>query len=186
MLLWKEFNSHSFIVTFNFSHSLGSPFVFYPAVDSCWIHVNVGCSTCIYSTPLVVSLNDKPWLAHWRQHSAGFAFQFHYTPTVISWSHRWQPGADLLHLALIHDNGTSSSDNSSAEVPSVAYMVFTSRESPHTSLMIILALWVESSLSLPLYEVSKPMMGRRSLTWQGIPSTRMFCGLITSLPGPRL
>ena len=32
--------------------------------EVCWIHVNVGCSTCIYSTPLVVSLNNKPQLAH--------------------------------------------------------------------------------------------------------------------------
>ena len=34
-LLWKEFNSHSFIVTFHFSRSFGSPPVFYPARDGC-------------------------------------------------------------------------------------------------------------------------------------------------------
>ena len=78
MLLWKEFNSHRFFVTFHFSHLLSSPPVFYPAVDSCWIHVNVSCSACIYCTPLVVSLNDEPRLAHQRQQSADSAFQFHY------------------------------------------------------------------------------------------------------------
>ena len=57
-------------------------------------------------------------------------------------------------LVLLHGNGTSSSDDSSAEVSSIVYMVFTSRGSPHTSLMvIILALWVESSLSLPLRDI---------------------------------
>ena len=39
---------------------------FYPARDGCWIHINVGCSACIYSIPLVISLNDEPRLAHWR------------------------------------------------------------------------------------------------------------------------
>ena len=76
VLLWKEFNSHSFTVTFHFSRSYGSPPVFYPAVDSCWIHINVSCSTCIYSMPLI-SLNDEPRLVHRRQQSAGSAFQFH-------------------------------------------------------------------------------------------------------------
>ena len=53
------------------SHSLGSPPVlFYPIIYSCKIHVND-------STPLVVSLNDESRLAHWRQQSAGSAFQFH-------------------------------------------------------------------------------------------------------------
>ena len=52
--------------------ALLSHFVFYPARDGCWIHINVGCSACIYSMPLVVSLN------HRRQQSAGSAFQFHY------------------------------------------------------------------------------------------------------------
>ena len=49
LLLWKEFNSHSFVVTFHFSRLLSSPSVFYPAVDSCWIHGNIGCYACIYS-----------------------------------------------------------------------------------------------------------------------------------------
>ena len=80
VLLWKEFNSHSFVLTFHFSRSLGSPpDFFYPAMVGCWIHVNVSCSACIYSIPLVISLNDKLRLAHRRQHSAGSAFQFHYT-----------------------------------------------------------------------------------------------------------
>ena len=78
LLLWKEFNSHSFIVTFHFPHSLGSPPVFYPAVDDCWTHVNVGCSACIYNISPVASLNDESWLAHRRQQSTGSAFQFHY------------------------------------------------------------------------------------------------------------
>ena len=78
VLLWKEFNSHIFIVTFHFSHSFSSPPVFYPAGDGCWIHVNVGCSACIYSMPLIVSLNDKPRLAHPRWQSVGSVFQFHY------------------------------------------------------------------------------------------------------------
>ena len=77
MLLWKEFIPHSFVVTFHFSRS-GSPPVFYPAGDGCWIHVKIGCSACIYSIPLVVSLNDEPRLAHRRQQSVGSAFQFHY------------------------------------------------------------------------------------------------------------
>ena len=51
---------------------------FYPDGDGCWIHVNVGCSACIYSTLLVVSLNDEPRLAHQRQQSVGSAFQFYY------------------------------------------------------------------------------------------------------------
>ena len=42
---------------------------FYPAVDGCWIHVNVGCSACLYSTPFVVSLNDEHRLAHRKQQS---------------------------------------------------------------------------------------------------------------------
>ena len=83
MLLWKEFNPHSFIVTFNFSHLFGSPPVFYPTGDIYWIHVNVGCSACIYSTPLIVSLNDEPWLAHRKQQSAGSAFQFHYIYSLV-------------------------------------------------------------------------------------------------------
>ena len=78
MLLWKEFNSHSFVITFHFSHSFSLPPLFYPAVDGCWIHVKITCSTCIYSTPLIVSLNNEPRLAHRRHQSAGSAFQFHY------------------------------------------------------------------------------------------------------------
>ena len=81
-VLWKEFNSHSFIVTFYFSCSFGSPpvcfGVFYPAEDGCWIHENVSCFAFIYSMLLVVSLNDEPWLAYRRQQSAGSTFQFHY------------------------------------------------------------------------------------------------------------
>ena len=54
------------------SRSLGSPSVlFYPALYHCWIHVND-------RTPLVVSLNDEFRLAHRRQQSAVFAFQFHH------------------------------------------------------------------------------------------------------------
>ena len=79
VLLWKELTSHSFVVTFHFSRSFGSPPDFYPAMDVCWIHVKISCSTCIYSMLLIVSLNDEPWLAHRRQQSAGSAFQFHYT-----------------------------------------------------------------------------------------------------------
>ena len=71
VLLWKEFNSHSFVVTFHFSCS---PPVFYPAVDDCWIHVNIGCSACIYSISLVVSLNDEFRLAHL---SFNFTTRFH-------------------------------------------------------------------------------------------------------------
>ena len=67
VLLWKEFNPHSFVVTFHFSPSFGSPPVFYPASDDCRIHVNISYSACIYSTPLAVSLNDKSQLAHWKQ-----------------------------------------------------------------------------------------------------------------------
>ena len=77
VLLWKEFNSQNFIVTFHFTRSFGSPPVFYPAGDGCWIHVNAGCSAFIYSLPLIVSLNDEPRLAHRRQQSAVSAFQFH-------------------------------------------------------------------------------------------------------------
>ena len=52
--------------------------------------------------------------------------------------------------ALLHGNGTSSSDNSSTEVSSIAYVLFTSR-SPHALLMLtIFALQVESSLRTPL------------------------------------
>ena len=76
VLLWKEFNPHSFIVTFHFSCSFGLPPAFYPAEDSCWIYVNVCCSVCIYSMLLVVSLNNKPQLAHRRQQSVGSAFNF--------------------------------------------------------------------------------------------------------------
>ena len=54
-------------------------FFFFPAADSCWIHVNVSCSTCIYSMLLILSLNDEPWLAHRRQQSVGSAFSFHNT-----------------------------------------------------------------------------------------------------------
>ena len=68
---------YSFFVTFHFSHSSSSPPVFYPVADGCWIHVNVGCSACIYSMPLV-SLNDKSRLAHRRQQSVGSAFQFQF------------------------------------------------------------------------------------------------------------
>ena len=60
VLLWKEFIPHSFVVTFHFSRSPSSPPVLYPARDGCWIHVNIGCSACIYSVPLVVSLNTDP------------------------------------------------------------------------------------------------------------------------------
>ena len=42
--------------------------------NGCWIHS--GCSACIYSTLIIVSLNDEPWLAHWRQQSVGSAFNF--------------------------------------------------------------------------------------------------------------
>ena len=88
VLLWKEFNSHSFIVTFHFSCSFGWPPVFYPAGASCWIHINIGCSTCIYSTPLVVSLNNELRLAHRRQQSVGSAFQFRYIfPTSFFFLH---------------------------------------------------------------------------------------------------
>ena len=109
-------------------------------------------------------------------------FRFPTTPPpVISWSHKWQTGVDLLRLALLRGNTTSSSNDSSAEVSSVTCAVFTSKGSPRASLMVItLALWVESLLSLPASEVSRPMTGRRSLTWRSIPLTRTFCELITS------
>ena len=81
VLLWKEFNPHGIIVTFHFSCSSSSLLVFYPARDGCWIHVNIGCSAHIYSTSLIVSSNNKPWLAHQKQQSVGSAFQFHYIPT---------------------------------------------------------------------------------------------------------
>ena len=55
VLLWKEFNLHSFIVKFHFSCSLHSRPVFNLAVNDCWMHVNIGYSTCIYSMPLVGS-----------------------------------------------------------------------------------------------------------------------------------
>ena len=88
VLLWKEFNPHSFVVTFHFTRSSGSPpvffvFFFYPAGDGCWIHVNVGCSACIYSSLLIVSSNDEHQLAHQRQQSAGSAFQFHYILSIV-------------------------------------------------------------------------------------------------------
>ena len=57
---------------------------FYPAVDDCWIHINVSCSVCIYSRLFIVSLNDESQLAHRRQQSMGSAFQFHYTFVIIS------------------------------------------------------------------------------------------------------
>ena len=60
---------------------------FYLAGGSCWIHVNVSCSACIYST-LLVSLNDKPHLAHRRQQSVGSAFQFHYFSAYSSSNNR--------------------------------------------------------------------------------------------------
>ena len=77
VLRWKEFIPHSFVITSHFSRSSGSPPVFYPAGDGCWIHVNVRCSACIYCMPLIVSLNKKPQLAHRWQQSTGSAFQFH-------------------------------------------------------------------------------------------------------------
>ena len=69
---------HSFLVIFYFSRLSGSSPVFYLTGDGCWIHINVGCSACIHSTPLVVSLNDKPRLDNRKQQSVGSAFQFHY------------------------------------------------------------------------------------------------------------
>ena len=67
-------------------------------------------------------------------------------------------------LALLCGNGTSSSDDLSVKVSIVAYTLFTPRGSSCASLMvIIIALWVESLLSLPLSEVFKPMTGCRSL-----------------------
>ena len=91
-------------------------------------------------------------------------------PPPIWWSHRWQPGAGLLHLVFLRGNGTSSLDDSSAEVSSVAYALFTSWGSMRTSWMvIILALGVESSLSLSLSEVFKPIMGHRSTYMMGHP-----------------
>ena len=65
----------NFISLVHLAHHL----FFYPAVDGCWIHVNIGCSACIYNMPLVVSLNDEPWLTHRRWQSVGSAFQFCYT-----------------------------------------------------------------------------------------------------------
>ena len=64
---WCDYERNS-IHTASLSHfiSLIRPAVFYPAGDGCWIHVNVGCSASIYSTPLVVFLNDKLQLAHRR------------------------------------------------------------------------------------------------------------------------
>ena len=70
VLLWKGFNPHSFIVTFHFSRSSGSSPVFF-----------------LYSTPLI-SLNNKPQLAHRRQHSAGSAFQFPYRNTKITYANK--------------------------------------------------------------------------------------------------
>ena len=61
---------------------------------------------------------------------------------------------------LLCGNGTSTSDDSSAEVSSIAYVLFTSRGSPCASLMmIILALQIESLLSLLLSKVFKSMTG---------------------------
>ena len=51
--LRKEFNPHSFVVTFHFSRSSSSPPIFYPTGDGCWIHVNVRCSASIYSKYLL-------------------------------------------------------------------------------------------------------------------------------------
>ena len=79
VLLWKEFNPHSFVVTFHFSHLFSSPPVFfYPVEDGCWIHVNISCSGCICSMLRIVFLNDEPWLSYQRQQSTGSASQFHY------------------------------------------------------------------------------------------------------------
>ena len=75
---------HTASMSFYFSRSSGSPSVFHPAGDGCWIHVNVGCSACIYSTPLFIFLNDEPRLAHRRQQSVGSVFQFHYRITSLA------------------------------------------------------------------------------------------------------
>ena len=65
--------------------SLGSHHLFFLSrLDGCWIHINVGCFACIYGTSLVVSLNDEPWLVHWRQQCAGSVFQFHYKSLNIT------------------------------------------------------------------------------------------------------
>ena len=63
VLLWKEFNSHSFIVTFHFSHLSGSPPVFYPAEDDCWIHVNLAVLPAYTAhESLSLWMTDPGWL----------------------------------------------------------------------------------------------------------------------------
>ena len=70
--------------------------LFYPAGNSCWIHVNVGCSACIYSTLFVVSLNDEYQLVYRGQQSEGSAFQFHYMDSINK-SHNTAVGLDEIH-----------------------------------------------------------------------------------------
>ena len=73
VLLWKEFNSHNFIVTFHLSFT-GSPLVLFLS-SRVWL---LNLRKRQHSTPLVVSLNDESQLARQSQQSVGSAFQFHY------------------------------------------------------------------------------------------------------------
>ena len=66
LLQWKEFISHSFVVTFHCNPSSGSPPFFLSSWGQLMIHVDNGCSSCIYITLLVISLNDDPRFAQRR------------------------------------------------------------------------------------------------------------------------
>ena len=114
VLLWKELNPHNFVVTFHFSHSFGSPPVFYPAGDGCWIDINVDCYACLYSMPLIVSLNNEPQLAHQKQQSVGSAFQFYKTLTGTTTLGQSRPESngigEWLHTPQITRTGTLPSD----------------------------------------------------------------------------
>ena len=181
VLLWKEFNPHSFVATFHFSHLFSSPPVFIK-LDSCerqLFCLRIQHAThCLFEQQTSVGSSEAAVCRFCLSISLHTHTHTHTYP-VIWWSHRWQPGVGLLHLALLCGNDTSSSDSLSAEVSSIAYVLFTSRRSPHTLLMvIILALWVERSLSLPLSKVFKPMTGHpvnKDILWADCTCNTFTC-----------
>ena len=123
VLLWKEFNSHNFVVTFHFSCSFSSPPVFLSSqgrlLDSRkrWLfclHIQYN-TCCLFEWWTSVGSSEAV---------CGVCLLISPPHLMIWWSRRWQPEVGFLLLVLLRGNGISSSDDLSAGVSSVAYVLF--------------------------------------------------------------
>ena len=105
---------------------------------------------------------------------------------LILWSHMKHSGGGLLcHVLLCCSIVTRSSLEVLLEKASPAFVLGT--YSHGLSLMVTnLSLAFSETISEQTVSWPGPTMGRWSFTWHGIPSTFMFCALVTPVTRPTL